>query len=188
MITTAARRLSPALRRTSPRPQLTLKQPSQRRFMTQADLEALEAHFRGGVMPRVRVISPIIWAFSVSALIYLGCAGYSVYDDVKDYKKRHRSTKTPTLAQVDSDAGWQWAPSRRDSDMSPIPLWGNLTPIGKDVYSLVALNAGIMGASRIAPMLPIQLAHTPIIPRNVTLFTSTFAHSSVLHWGFNAYA
>ncbi|KAH7039663.1 uncharacterized protein B0I36DRAFT_309053 [Microdochium trichocladiopsis] len=190
MFATAVRRAPRPLRWASAQPGAFVRRPASRRPFSRQAMEDLDAHFRYADhrAPRVRVLGPIVWAVSVSGLIYLGCAGYSVHHDVTDYKKRHRTTRTPTLAQVDNDSGWYWAPKKADSQMLPVPLWGNLSPIGKSVYSLVAINAGLYGASRLTPTIPARLAHVPVLLKSYTLFTSTFVHGGALHWAFNAYA
>lgn len=140
-------------------------------------------------MPSVRIVGPIVWAASVTGLIYLGCASYSVRRDVKDYKQRHRTDRTPTLAQVDGDARWASTPSSQTvNHMSPLSIWNSLSPVGKSVYSLLALNTGAFGLSRLAPALTAHLAHTPVFGRNYTLLASTFAQTSALNFAFITYA
>lgn len=140
-------------------------------------------------MPSVRIVGPIIWAASVTGLIYLGCASYSVRRDVKDYKQRHRTDRTPTLAQVDGDARWAPTPSSHTVNyMSPLSIWNSLSPVCKSVYGLLAVNTGAFGLSRLAPSLIARLTHIPMVGSNYTLLSSTFAQTSAFNFAFITYA
>jgi len=142
--------------------------------------------------PPVRALRPTLWVFTAAGTIYLGCAAFEVYQDVREFKKRQQ--KPVTYSDIDgarknkgnSEAASTFQFSIADVFATP---WSNLNSAEKMLTTATALNVGIYGACRFAPPgLWLNFAHIPASFRNFTLFSSMFGHSGLLHLSVNMFA
>ncbi|KAK6950808.1 hypothetical protein Daesc_007333 [Daldinia eschscholtzii] len=148
---------------------------------------------------------PTLWALTATATIFLGCATYDVYQDVKAAKRKgfFRSGSVPSYEDLENAKTHNnplRSPFRSSSSSSSHPLsrWfpiGQLSEIlsgfnsaQKVMLGFSALNIGLVGANYVAPAAFLQhFGHVPCLNRNYTLLTSMFGHSGTWHVAMNTF-
>ncbi|KPM39095.1 hypothetical protein AK830_g7459 [Neonectria ditissima] len=145
---------------------------------------------------RLRIAGPIVWCLAAAGTFYLGCAGWEVYQDAKEAKKRRMWPASTTSSVTHDQLEAARAASRtRHRHSGPIleqiqissGTFSNLAGADKMVAGAIGLNTVIHGICRILPGIQWQFAHVPAGPFNYTLLTSMFGHAGLLHLGANMY-
>ncbi|KAK7409366.1 hypothetical protein QQX98_008428 [Neonectria punicea] len=145
-------------------------------------------------VPRLRIIGPTVWCLAAAGTFYLGCAGWEVYQDAKEAKKRRMwpaSASSPVAYDQLEIA--RAAARTRDRYSGPMleqissGTFSNLAAADKMIAGTIGLNTVIHGICRLLPGLQWQFAHVPAGPFNYTLLTSMFGHGGLLHLGANMY-
>ena len=146
------------------------------------------------VVPPLRIVSPTLWCFAAASTIFLGCAGWEVYQDVKEVKRR-RVRLAAASSPITYDQLEAVRASNRSWNRQPTPMleqissatWDSLPGTDKMVAGAIGLNTAIFAISRILPGLQWHFSHVPAGPFNYTLLTSVFGHAGMLHLGANMY-
>lgn len=146
-------------------------------------------------LPRVLVIRPVLWALTAVGVIYLGCAAGEVVRDVRSSADTRRGWRfqrsKSSYEDLDSAQRQGRTPSTHaphgvfDGSGSPLGLWRSLPEAEKLLLANIALNTSLY-FTRTATT-EYHLVHVPMFNRNYTMFTSMFAHSSMLHLLVNMY-
>ncbi|KAI1476302.1 rhomboid-domain-containing protein [Daldinia eschscholtzii] len=172
--------------------------PPKRRYVSKLDIPLK-------LLPPVPVLRPTLWALTATATIFLGCATYDVYQDVKAAKRKgfFRNGSVPSYEDLENAKTYNnplRSPFRSSSSSSSHPLsrWfpiGQLSEIlsgfngaQKVMLGFSALNIGLVGANYVAPAAFLQhFGHVPCLNRNYTLLTSMFGHSGTWHVAMNTF-
>ncbi|KAI1207149.1 uncharacterized protein F4807DRAFT_189069 [Annulohypoxylon truncatum] len=153
------------------------------------------SYIPGAELPKVPVLRPTIWAIAATATIYIGCATYSVYREVRVVKQRGDYEEYVINSYDDleyvrrrGDSSHR-IPSRRQTTAAKWYPTEQLWTIFKgrtdaDIMLLcaAALNLSLFGISPLAPgSVAPYLKHIPVSSPNKTLLTSAFGHSGAIH-------
>lgn len=148
-------------------------------------------------MPRLPILRPTLWSIAACSTIYLGCASYEVYQDVRRVRAEasrqgygSQSPKVPSFEDLE----------RSRSRHAGHPGFPGFTILGSErpefdpsssknlTMNIMAVTGALYAVSvTVSPSLMQHLTHTPALPRNYTLLTSVFGHGSVAHLAFNMY-
>ncbi|KAI1325147.1 hypothetical protein F5Y16DRAFT_279457 [Xylariaceae sp. FL0255] len=140
--------------------------------------------FGGGMPPRhrgpphgVELLGPAIWGVAVSGAIFMGCAVFDVL--LEEVRSRSASSSPPQARHVVDDAD-------QPPERSKI---SNLGDHSKLALGIMASYAGVHAATTSVPwLMEAHFWHIPVLEKKYTVLTSTFAHASLPHLGFNLLA
>ncbi|KAI0390128.1 rhomboid-domain-containing protein [Xylariaceae sp. FL0594] len=147
-------------------------------------------------LPRVRLLEPALWSLGACSTIYLGCAAFDVYQDVRRAEAQgwgpSGGGETATtfedlegLGPRRGNPGSVWdrlaSPRERQAERPEFSEPQKLT------LGVMAVTAGVYLASSAAPGIRVNFAHAPAGPNNATLLTSVFGHAGLMHLAMNMY-
>lgn len=137
----------------------------------------------------MRILGPTLWVFAVSGTIFLGCAASEVYQDVQQLR---RPVGTVTYDSI--EVARKLRGLRESATISQFSLldvfttpWTRLNSAEQMLVTTGGLNLATFGLQRLHLEIFGLFLHFPLDTRNFTLFSSMFAHSSLLHLGVNTF-
>ncbi|KAI0812111.1 hypothetical protein GGR55DRAFT_612883 [Xylaria sp. FL0064] len=143
------------------------------------------------VSGRIPVLGPVIWSLGACGTIYLGCAAYEVYHDMKRAEAKgsrwDRGQVIQTFEQLERLSGTQRANSMLDTMGRSTSERPEFSDSMKLTMRIMAANAAVHLARGINPFLRVHFVHIPAFGMNHTLLTSVFAHGGLVHLGLNMY-
>ncbi|KAF2972958.1 hypothetical protein GQX73_g622 [Xylaria multiplex] len=140
---------------------------------------------------RIPLLGPAIWSIAACSTIYLGCAAYEVYQDVRLVKsQKSRWAHKGTLQSFEElerfrgieVTGTTWRRPRTSTSEQP-----EFSGPQKLTMGIMGLNVGAHLASSMMPTGIFHLVHRPGLSGNYTLLTSVFGHAGLGHLGLNLY-
>ncbi|KAI0407698.1 hypothetical protein F4802DRAFT_553001 [Xylaria palmicola] len=149
------------------------------------------------LLPRVRLLAPALWSFAACGTIYLGCAAYEVYQDVRGAGAGASSwtrQKSPQTFQElerlsESERARRMARRARARERPEMERpEARLTDARKLALGTMCLTAGIHLVSLVEPRVRLHITHVPMLSRHYTLLTSVFGHGGWVHLGMNLWA
>ncbi|KAI2463632.1 hypothetical protein F4781DRAFT_426201 [Annulohypoxylon bovei var. microspora] len=150
-------------------------------------------------LPKVPVLRPTLWAIAATATIYVGCATYNVYREVRivkqrgDYKEdainsyddlddvRKRGNSSHRIPSRPQTAAAKWLPTGQLST-----ILRGYTDAEKLTLCAAALNVSLVGANSLTlGSVERFFCHVPALSPNYTLLTSAFGHAGLFHVAVN---
>jgi len=144
-------------------------------------------------LPRAPFVRPVLWSLTASGVIYLGCAGYDVYQDIQVLKSRGRGfSRNNEIKYEDTEGRYQAAQVRNPFQQTTTKeqasqVLTNMTGEGSLFTALVLSNITAFALTRLVPGTSNYFAHIPASARNYTLLTHMFGHTGLIHLGLNMF-
>ncbi|KAJ3568889.1 hypothetical protein NPX13_g6270 [Xylaria arbuscula] len=140
-------------------------------------------------LPRLRILSPVIWSVCACSTIYVSFASYDVWRNAQRLKAHGKVLKSfeqlEDLNRKDYYSRVVRKPTSERPEFSEPAHVSN--PRGRFTLGLIAATVSVHALSSLRPQSKLLFAHVPAWTRNFTLFTATFGHSGLLHLGVNMY-